>query len=317
MSKPLFAKSISHGVTMTTAKFVPKGSRPTRWLLLGILLLNPACQIFDQNPSSLDSLDPNGSHRLGAIPPRPRQAASGSEFRSRLEKLAGDKREAAILGELRRGNMPSYLRQLQPIHSEQKIAGKTIKATYWVLPDYLAVGSDQDYLYIPMTPATAQRLGDHFGFVLPTRKMVDQIYLAATLKVTPKPLKASAAMSSTAYYAKHHSLLKEQIPKAKDELIAGHKKDIVLTNKLCQLRHRVAIYGWHQPSGRPIQPLSLVHGENYADYSHGVRLVYGMMLVDGVWRPVAEVMQDPVFATLISDEGVLRQTRFAIDCRSC
>jgi hypothetical protein len=43
----------------------------------------------------------------------------------------------------------------------------------------------------------------------------------------------------------------------------------------------VAIYGWHRSNGDPIQPLSTVHGEYYADYSHGIRLVSRTAYVNG------------------------------------
>ncbi len=62
---------------------------------------------------------------------------------------------------------------------------------------------------------------------------------------------------------------------------AGHKKDVVITNRLTREQGRIAIYGWHQPTGIPIQPLSTVHGAGYADYSHGIRLVSDVVLIDG------------------------------------
>ena len=47
------------------------------------------------------------------------------------------------------------------------------------MPDYLAVGSDDDFVRMPMTPQTAQQIADLFGCILPTRKMVDAIDAAA------------------------------------------------------------------------------------------------------------------------------------------
>ena len=49
---------------------------------------------------------------------------------------------------------------------------------FFVAPDYLAVGTDEDYLLTPMTPMIAQRIADRLGCTLPTRKMVDDIYAA-------------------------------------------------------------------------------------------------------------------------------------------
>lgn len=94
-------------------------------------------------------------------------------------------------------------------------------------------------------------------------------------------------------------------------LIAGHKKDVVVSKRLVQRPDRVAIYGWHRPDGRPIQPLSLVHEASYADYSHGIRWIHGTMFVDGVERPFADVARDPELAALVSDEGPLGAVRVA------
>jgi hypothetical protein len=78
---------------------------------------------------------------------------------------------------------------------------------------------------------------------------------------------------------------------------------LVLTNRLLANPDRVAIYGWHEDGGRPIQPLSTVHGARYADYSHGVRLVSAMAYVDGAARPLLDLLEDPRLARLVSDEG--------------
>ena len=68
-------------------------------------------------------------------------------------------------------------------------------------------------------------------------------------------------------------------------LVSGHKKDVVLTNRLITHPGQIAIYGWHRGIGEPIQPLSTVHGAGYADYSHGIRLVSQMAMIDGKLRP--------------------------------
>ena len=67
--------------------------------------------------------------------------------------------------------------------------------------------------------------------------------------------------------------------------------------------NRVVIYGWHQPDGTPIQPLSKVHVNFYADYSHGVRLVLDEMTLDGQPTTVRSVLADPALHVLLSDEG--------------
>src|SRR5207253_1071838 len=70
------------------------------------------------------------------------------------------------------------------------------------------------------------------------------------------------------------SQLKELTPNAQlGALIAGIKKDVVITNRLGEKPNHVAIYGWHKLDGDPIQPLTIVHISPYVDYSHGIRLV--------------------------------------------
>jgi hypothetical protein len=175
-----------------------------------------------------------------------------------------------------------------------------------------AIGTDEDFVRIPMSPITAQRLADLFGYVLPTKELVDAIYGAAALKLAPIPLPAGPHMMSNDYYRRHHEAVeKQRAGRGAGVLVAGHKKDVVATKRLVQRPDRVAIYGWHRPDGRPIQPLSLVHEASYADYSHGIRWVSSTMVVDGVERPIADVARDPVLAGLVSDEGPLASMRAA------
>jgi len=88
-------------------------------------------------------------------------------------------------------------------------------------------------------------------------------------------------------------------------LTAGHKKDLVITNRLWRFPDRVAIYGWHRGIDEPIQPLSTVHGARYADYSHGVRLVSTTICVDGKPMSLFEALEDPELAQVLSGEGPL------------
>ncbi len=60
-------------------------------------------------------------------------------------------REQAILEELLKGNLPDFLRNLIPVKLQyQPGAGNTLTATIFVMPEYLAIGSDKDFLRIPM-----------------------------------------------------------------------------------------------------------------------------------------------------------------------
>jgi hypothetical protein len=92
----------------------------------------------------------------------------------RLIGISDDEREAAIRNELLAGNVPGFLRRLQPVTLSSRGAdGVTIHVTACVSPDYLAIGSDDDFLLIPMRLETALLVASRYGFTLPTRRLVD------------------------------------------------------------------------------------------------------------------------------------------------
>ena len=147
--------------------------------------------------------------------------------------------------------------------------------------------------------------------ILPTKKLVDQIYQAASVKVAPKPLKWGPQMTSIKYFLKHEAIVSKQFQGgAKYALRAGHKKDIILSSRLANHPTQVAIYGWHRLNGRRIQPVSLVHNNQYADYSHGVRLLSKTILVDDIAMDLERVLADKDLHTLVSDSGPITQNPY-------
>jgi len=249
------------------------------------------------------------SQLSASIPERSPNAPSGDAFMRQIQGKSADERELAILEQLLAGDIPAFLRHLQPVHLSASGAPGREDLVVCVCPDYLAIGSDEDFFLVPMRLATALTVARRFGFVLPTRKIVDDIYRQARTRLPPQPLPASDQMRSTAYYWAHNDLVAEQRAQELSVLgllTAGDKKDLVLTNRLWTHPGRVAIYGWHRPDGIPIQPLSTVHGLRYADYSHGVRLVSQTAYVDGRARSMLDLLRNPRTAAGVSDEGPLR-----------
>jgi hypothetical protein len=242
------------------------------------------------------------------LPARPAGAIGGSEFVRRTSGLSSPDRDRAVVAELERGNIPSFLGHLTSVKlTTNARGGQAVAATIWVTPDYLAIGSDDDFLYVPLTYYSATIVADRFAAVLPTARMVDAIYEQSAHHLTPAPLPAGPLMRSNLYLSEHQHRIDEQrsgLPLG--ELISGHKKDLVLSNRLRQLPGRVAIYGWHRAPGDPIQPLSTVHGAQYVDYSHGVRLVSTTVVVDSRPLSIYDALQDPQVAPVLSREGVTR-----------
>ncbi len=244
------------------------------------------------------------------IPPRPGNALTGSEFIQAVANLPRAEREAAIRRELLAGNIPSFLRALRTIEVTDTAAGgnrHTIR--YQVMPDVLAIGSDEDFVRMPMDPYTAQSFADAFGFVLLTPKMSDAIWKAAQVHLDPRPL--TLARESPLTFLQHHRIIEEQLAgQPRGVFVAGHKKDVVITPKLQERANRVAIYGWHYPDGKPIQPLYTGHVDWYVDYSHGIRPALRQMMVDGKAMAFEQILADSVLSTLISDEGVVAVPRY-------
>src|SRR6185436_11661991 len=108
-----------------------------------------------------------------ALPPRSTNSPSGSQFVNIIRRMPLSERENWIYSQVLTGNIPNFLRTLVPISVNGIISGNNHNCTYYVTPDYLAIGNDTDYFLTPMTPLLAQRLCDALGCTVPTRKMVN------------------------------------------------------------------------------------------------------------------------------------------------
>jgi len=257
--------------------------------------------------------NPCSEELLRKVPPRAPAALEGSEFARRVQTMSEHDREAAIETELLAGNIPAFLRRVVPVSlGGDSGNGQPPPATICVLPDYLAIGSDRDFLLVPMRLATAINIAGHYGFTLPTTKMVDAIYEQSVVHLAPQPLPAGEQMRSTDYYWHHTEIIRRQeatLGEMPGRLTAGDKKDLVITNLLWRNLARIAIYGWHRSDHNPIQPLATVHGARYADYSHGVRLVSSTIFVGGEARSIFDALGDAQLARLLSGEGPIQRVR--------
>ena len=242
-----------------------------------------------------------------SIPRRSTRALFGSAFTEKYSSVSSAQREAAALQELLAGNVPEFMRSFQNVVLVDKDAkGIEHTVSFRVSPDYLSIGSDKDFLRIPITPYTAQLVADAYGCVLPTSKIVDAIYDQAPNKLEPRPL--TEYRESLVTFSEHHEIIESQVRNSQGALgtlVAGIKKDVVLSNRLAAQPGRVAIYGWHELDGHPIQPLTTVHIQEYVDYSHGIRLVDPLVKIDGQRMRVEEVLADEQLHVLLSNEGPL------------
>lgn len=235
--------------------------------------------------------------------------------------------EAAVPGMARTGGIVTW--PLIPVSMVLGAATLTIQ----VASDYVAIGTPNDCLYVPLTPEHAQEVADVWGMLLPTCAMVKAIHEQAQIKLAPirsgdlsppQPNKGADLRQ-----IRDHSIaIQSQMTKLglTKGLTSGTKKDIVLGN--LWKPGKVLIYGWCKgavPPGPDPQPMigdpahdippwriqmySNVHGSSYYDYSHGVRLVSPKATLNGLPVDLAALLTGRE-AAIASWEGPLRTARY-------
>ncbi len=227
---------------------------------------------------------------------------TATKFYSNVATYTWKERDSIAKQLILAGNIPSFLKKFVKVYTFYiDSTGKKINAFYFVAPDYLSIGTEQDWARIPLTPMAAQIIADSLHCFLPTRKMVNDIYAQAKVQLTPVPMYAFRDSAVTMW--QHHLIIEGQRKGAKG-LIAGIKKDVVVSGKLLREKKadRVAIYGWHQLNGKPIQPLYTGHINWWVDYSHGIRLVYRTIWVNGKPMDYTTVLQNQYLQKLLCDE---------------
>lgn len=227
-----------------------------------------------------------------------RSEQGGEALYKKLSGLGWRDRDSIIIHEIISGNRPGFLNKLVPVRVHLSDSSMQGVLTIFVTADYLSIGTNSDWARVPMTPMAAQKIADSLNCSLPTPEIVDLIWQAAEVKLEPMPLYAHRD-SGLIFW--HHHLIIEGLRKGQKGLIAGIKKDIVISPKPVTEKRtdRVAIYGWHHLTGVPIQPIYKGHVNWYVDYSHGVRLVYKKARWKGRWISLEAQKIDPELRQLI------------------
>lgn len=260
-----------------------------------------------------------------ALADKPTATLAGSDFMRRADTTAFWTLEDIIVETVTAGQVPDALRHFRkitfttPVVDSVETLRKKHKVEMWVLPDYVAIGTNDDFVRMPMGPLAAQRIADALDCTLPTPFLVDRIAEASEGHVDIFPFRPLGNRNSQPIvFQDSNNAINAQF-KAYGyrfgQFISGLKKDIVLTYKIMTLtecERNVAIYGWHHPDGRAQQPLFVRHGNFYVDYSHGVRLIYNKVKIDGVEYNIREILQSPELYRLLSDEPMhLTQATYA------
>lgn len=161
--------------------------------------------------------------------------------------------------------------------------------------DYVSLGTPDDFIRVPMGGADAQYVADAFDSLIATPLISDLIWQNASVRLTPQPMGKLPGSTQEKFYngemmsgkaAVLHNQWVETQRAGRQGLLAGHKKDVVISERLAQKPGSVAIYGWHKADGQPIQTqntpdkASTAHQLDYHDYSHGVRLVQNASAIE-------------------------------------
>ncbi len=243
-------------------------------------------------------------------------ALTGSQFAVSISDTGIHlaQREKIIYKAIKKGNVPSFYRKMVLVSDTAKVDGAMAEINYYVLPDYIAIGTDSDYFYCPMTPALAQRVANKLRCSLPTHKMVNNIYLHAGIKLAPLPIPPTPTMTSVPMFVRHNKMVKSQLDSLRDAytpgmLTAGDKKDVIISNRIYNdtSAFHVVIYGWHRKNGKAIQPLFAKHLNNWADYSHGIRLIQRTVWVNSKKTSIKKVLKSEHLNILLSDEGLIKK----------
>lgn len=240
--------------------------------------------------------DPGADAPTLDFPPRPADAPGGTEIARDLRSLEFQAREERVYTEVARGNVPSWLRRLEPVEITVAMDGRRRHVTFWATPDYLSIGSDDDYFYIPLSPGTAQRIAERVGGSLPAPRMIDAIWMSARNRLVPIRIQPGEHMWSVRHFERHNRIIQAQrrqhhVPPG--AFVAGHKLDIVLPADPDAGPEHVALYGWHRSDGTPIQPLYRIAIDSPPHFSMGVRLVHREILIDGAEADLAGILRNP------------------------
>jgi hypothetical protein len=156
----------------------------------------------------------------------------------------------------------------------------------------------------------AQHIADYYRCLLPTTSISDAIWAASILRLAPQKQSPNPGGGVDCWLYQQDRIAAEfdrclqralaanrGLAELAQSPIASVIKDYVLTARLFEpgADKKCAIYGWHEPDGKPIQSnmgvdASLPHHIDHIDYSQGgPRLIHPECWVDGQFRELAQV----------------------------
>jgi hypothetical protein len=236
------------------------------------------------------------------IPRLSEKALTGSEFMKEYEKLeSAQDRYMFVLQQLAIGNVPEHFKKFETI----RVTGRNGTVVEMQVARHgLRIGTDSDYVELPLDGPTAMAAAEMYGCTLATPWISDQIHEQAkasggVVKFFTAPEIAEAMeikdwdpnhpdgkmMKSAAFTKKRNELLKKWRKEhgiSDEQLTSGYFKDITHPIPGVTRQGRLEIYGGYRDDGSKIQKLSGgFHVSHYHDYSHLPRFVRPTIKVNG------------------------------------
>lgn len=263
--------------------------------------------------------------------PKLKTIKTGSEFIDELKQIgdldhspkAREKMAQKILEEIDAGHIPSFCHQKNFKTVTMSNSAGT-KVQFRTSADYLSIGTDDNYVRIPITPILALKLHKKYGWGMPTAKMTDTIYNQAGKQLKGiglvKSKEDTEHMQSAEFINRHNQLYNQQLTSqekdqiAKGELlVAGHKKDIILSRYAIDHPDVMDFRGLYLTPGKPIQT-NPAHTPAYSDYAQGFRLIAPQITIinpnhTSETMSYYQALKDPKIA------HILNGTEGAIDAR--
>lgn len=174
---------------------------------------------------------------------------------------------------------------------------------------------------VNVSARTAQAIADILGGLLPTPKIVDEIWERSRWRPKPCILPPDSQMATTERMLRHSRQIDAQLAAmgaGVGQLVANCGKHWTIGNILLRKRGRAQNYGWHDEkapykavsASTPVwQPAGTAHNVDHTDYSQTLQLVAGDCLIGGALMRTDSVLRDSELCQYVSDEGELELTR--------
>jgi hypothetical protein len=229
---------------------------------------------------------------------------TGDDFcQSIIGLMPGQHRDDLVMAKICSDGLPEFMKT--PVEITVSENGNILK--YYATPDYICIGTDSNYVRMPIMAKTMRALCDKMNMALSTRKMVNQVWNAAQAKMIPSPNGPpyTEVMGSITKLLENENRIRLQLENVSlGTLVSGIKKDVVNAKALTTAHDRLGIYGWIKKDSTPIQGLNCVsHNAQYVDYSQTLRGISRTMLLNGNEVDFYDIIKDQNLCSLISDEG--------------